>query len=175
MMRVRPPISRETDSGTDSPMWCAPRRAGARVLICSSQYDERAVIRPRVVNCLVAPQLYACLGKVNAGGVRAAEQDADAFAGLRSVRAGKERCESCRAAGFGDDAQRVPQCYLRVTNRVIADEGDVIHIALREWEHERAAAACAERIRSDTGDIGINGYTGFKCACEGRGVVWFDA
>src|ERR1051326_3717879 len=108
----------------------APDRAPAGALetdMCSlaavitrfRQYAQRHALHCLTVfPALCAP---ASVVEVDCRRVAAADDDADAFAGLRVVRTGEQRRERRGAARLRDPAYRPPQCLLRLHDRFVGD------------------------------------------------------
>ena len=81
---------------------------------------------------------------------------------LRLVAPADQRSERGRTAGLGGDAQAIPQQPLRLDDRVVGNERDVIDVRLRDVIDELPGVARAERIRRDALDRHVDRAAGFE-------------
>ena len=83
-------------------------------------------------------------------GVGAAQQHTDPLARLHGDAPAQQCGKGSSAARLGDDTQPPPQRLLRRDDGLIADQRDVINVALGEREHQRADLSRCQRVRRDT-------------------------
>src|SRR5262249_59885947 len=91
--------------------------------------------------------------------VAAAHHDADAFGCFRPIAAREQRREGGGTAGLGDDADHVPECALRCTNRIIADQYDTIDAVPRDEKPQLSDPPRRQRVGRDAAGLGIDEAT----------------
>lgn len=112
---------------------------------------------------------------MNGGGIGAAEEDADPFAGLRLVTAREEGGEGGGAAGFGGYAQDFPESLLGLEDGVVGNELNGGDVGLREGEHELADLLGSEGVRGNAAGGAVNRMAGAESVVEGGCGFGFDA
>ena len=113
--------------------------------------------------------------EVDRGAVAAADEHADALAGLGHVRAREQRREGGGATGFGPDRQRVEEAFLRAADSVVGDQDDALDVALRVREHQLADAARREGVGGDAVGRRVDRDPGRERARERRCAFRLDA
>src|SRR6056297_2850503 len=98
-----------------------------------------------------------------------AEQDAHAFVRRRAVSAGEKRGEGRGTAGFGDDAEPVPEERLCLADRGVGDEDRVVDERARDLEHQIARPPRAEAVGGDARDLDVDGMPGGESGVEAGG------
>ena len=92
----------------------------------------------------------ACLSaEIHCDGVSATDHNTNVFVRARLVAAGQHRRERRHAARLPHNAKHPPQCLLCLTDRIICDQHNSIHVLLGDREDVLADTPRSERVRRD--------------------------
>ncbi len=99
----------------------------------------------------------------------------DALVGVGEVAPGQERRERGRPAGLGHQPELLPEAALRLADRVVGHQHDVLDEPRRRRERDRSRLPGSERVRGVPADVDPDGPSGAQGLGHRRTPVGLDA